>query len=174
MPYNMPLKASNFKVYLGGEDLLGIAEGNFPNIEFMSSEISGAGLAGTIDMPTPGHFGSLTCSLTWRTITEHFTRLSAPYAHELDLYAEHLGWNSGLGSYTSHSIHAYMKAMTKRFDLGKLVVGDSAEAQTEHEIFYFKLSIDNTEQILIDKANYIYRVNGLDYLTDTRRALGKM
>ncbi len=174
MPNAVPLLANNFNVYIDDYYQPGVAEGNFPSLEFMTSEIKGSGVAGTIDMPAPGHFGSFTVSLTWRTISPNYAVLGENRSHTLDMYAEHLDWDGGRGEYISRSVHVFMKALTKKMDLGKLVVGESAEAQTEHEVFYFKLDIDNSEQILIDKLNYIYRVQGEDFLAGTRRALGRM
>ena len=43
----IPEKGINFSVYLDGEDLLGVAEGNFPNLESMTSEVKCAGIAGS-------------------------------------------------------------------------------------------------------------------------------
>ena len=170
----VPERLNNFRVYANSNVLLGIADGNFPSLEFMTTEIKGAGIAGTIDAPALGQFGSLTVTLNWRTVTDDFTILAEPHAHELDLYGERLDWNAGLGEYESHSIHFYIKALTKKLDMGKLVVSESQEASTEHECYYIKYSIDNVDQIEIDKMNFIYRVNGTDYLEPTRRALGML
>lgn len=170
----MPVFGNNFRVYIDDGYIAGIAEGTFPSIEFMSSEVKGSGLAGAIDMPAPGHFGSLTCTLNWRTITEDFALLGENHTHDIDMYAEHLDFDGGAGEYISRSVHVYMKALTKKIDQGKLVVAESVEAQTEHEIITMQLFIDNVEQLLIDKINYVYRANGVDYLATTRRSLGIM
>ena len=67
-----------------------------------------------------------------------------------------------------------MKAFTKKLDMGKLPDMESQEGSTEHEVYYMKVDIDNQEQLLIDKFNYIYRVQGSDYLAGTRRNIGMM
>ena len=170
----MPLLANNFAVYVDDEKQPGIAEGNFPSFEFMTSEIKGAGLAGTINMPAKGHFASITASLTWRTVSPNFAALSEPRGHSFDMYAEHLDWDGGSGQFISRRVHVFMKALTVKSDMGALTVADSGNAQTEHEIFYFKLDIDGVDQIELDKINYIFKVQGVDYLAETRRALGMM
>ena len=55
MPNIVPEKLNDFRVYGDGNALLGIAEGNFPNIEFMTSEVKGAGIAGVLESPALGH-----------------------------------------------------------------------------------------------------------------------
>ena len=60
----------------------------------------------------------------------------------------------------------------KKDDLGKLAVGADTGATTTLELDYFKLDKDDTNVIEIDKYNQIFKVNGKDYLSDVRRALG--
>ncbi len=168
----IPEKSNNFRVYLDGTTLLGIAEGNFPNGELMTSEVKGAGIAGTIDSPTLGHMGSITCEFTWRNVTKSFFLITEPKAHSLDLYAEHQDFDAGRGEYKTRSIHVFLKAITKQYDLGKLVVGDSSETQTTHEVYYMKVYVDGVAKMEVDKYNFVYKINGYDYLSNTRRNLG--
>lgn len=170
----VPEKTQNFAVYIDGSDSAGVADGTFPNVEFMTSEVKGAGLAGAVDSPGVGQLQSLTCELNWRTRPRNFIALAEPRAHNLDFYADDLSYDAGRGEYVHTQVHIFMKAVTKSYDIGKLAVDESAESKTEHEIYYFKLEVDRKEVIVVDKYNYIYRVNGVDYLAETRRALGKM
>ncbi|MBQ2617099.1 MAG: phage major tail tube protein [Synergistaceae bacterium] len=174
MPNLIPEKLNNFAVYLEGAELLGIADGNFPSVEFMTTEIKGAGIAGTLDSPALGHTQSITVTLNWRTVTEQFTRIAAPRGHALELYGETLAFDAGSGTYKSQRVHVYMRALTKKFDMGKLAVVESMEAQTEHEVYYLKVMLDGAVKVELDKYNYVFVVDGEDYLSDTRRALGKM
>ena len=174
MPNIVPEKMSKFQVYSDSGVLLGIADGQLPSLEFATTEISGAGIAGTIDSPGGGMFGSLTMTLNWRTTTRDFLRLLTPEAHTLDLYAEQLSYDAGNGKYRKQRFHVYMKALTKKGDLGKLASMESQEGSTEHEIYYMKIDIDGIEQLEIDKFNYVYKVLGTDYMAETRRNLGMM
>ncbi len=170
----VPEKITKFNVYANGDRLLGIAEITLPPLEFQTTEIKGAGIAGTIDSPGGAMFGSLTGTLNWRVTTEEFMTLAEPHGHELDLYAQQLHWDSGKGEYESKSMHIFMKALTKKLDMGKLSDMESQEASTEHEIYYLKIEIDSVPQIEIDKYNYVYRVQGTDFLEQTRRDLGML
>lgn len=174
MPNLVPEKMTKFKVYSDDGDLLGIADGNFPSLEFITTEIKGAGIAGTIDSPGGGMFSSIVVTLNWRTTSRDVFTLAAPVGHTIDMYAEQLSWDAGRGVYKSSRFHVYMKALTKKFDIGKLADMESQEGSTEHEVYYMKIDIDGVEQLEIDKFNYIYKVQGVDYLADTRRALGMM
>ena len=139
----------------------------------MTSEVKGAGIAGTLDSIVLGHFNSITMSLTWRNTTGDFVKLAAHKAHELDLYVAQQDYNAGFGEYDVGSLHVFLKAIPKSANLGNLVVGDGSGTETELEILYLKVELDGKERIELDKLNYIYKVDGVDYLAGVRSALGK-
>ena len=60
----IPERLINFRVYLDGSDLLGVASVELPSLESMSDTVSGAGIAGEVESPILGHFGSMTVTLT--------------------------------------------------------------------------------------------------------------
>lgn len=172
MPNIVPEKGINFRVYQEGADCLGVAEGNFPNLEAMTSEVKGAGIAGTVDSIVLGHFNSITATLKWRNTTDHFAKLAAHRTFDLDLYAAHQDYDAGLGVYVTRQIHVYLKGTPKHSNIGDLVVGDGTNTETELEVSYLKLEIDGKERVELDKYNYIYKVDGVDYLAGVRSALG--
>ena len=172
MPNIIPEKITKFNIYADDSRLLGVADGNFPSLEFITTEIKGSGIAGTIDSPGGGMFGPIVVTLNWRTTTPDFWELAAPGGHILNMYAELLSYDAGYGEYKSQQLYVYIKAFTKKLDMGKLPDMESQEGSTEHEVYYMKVDIDNAEQLMIDKFDYVYRVQGRDYLADTRRALG--
>ncbi|MBQ4431076.1 MAG: phage major tail tube protein [Synergistaceae bacterium] len=169
----VPEKMNNFTVYIDGEEQSGIAEGNFPSGQFMTSEIRGGGVAGIIESPGLGHMQSMTVELTWRSITDRFIDLMIPEGHELDMYSEMLAFDAGRGEYVSKSVNIYMKAVTKEVEFGRLVVNDSSDTKSTHEVYYMKMFVDGVEVIELDKYNFVYKVRGTDYFAQTRRALGK-
>ena len=168
----IPEKSINFKVYLNDEDLLGIAEGTIPALEAMTSEVKGAGVAGVVESIVLGHFNSTTLSLTWRTVTNDFMKLYAHKTNNIDLYASLQRYDAGLGEYKTEQLHVYLKATTKTSTPGNLVVGDNMDTQTEFEITYMMIELDHKERVLLDKYNYVYRVDGVDYLAGVRADLG--
>ena len=169
----IPEKSINFSVYLNGVDLLGIAEGTIPVLEAMTSEVKGAGIAGAVESIVLGHFSSTTLSLTWRTVTDDFMKLYAHRTQNFDLYASLQRYDAGLGIYRTEPLHVYLKATTKTSTPGNLVVGDNMDTQTEFEITYMKIFLNNKERVEMDKYNYIYKVDGVDYLATVRSDLGK-
>ena len=169
----IPEKSINFSVYLNGVDLLGVAEGTIPALEAMTSEVKGAGVAGTVESIVLGHFNSTTLSLTWRTVTDSFMKLYGHVTNDIDLYSALQRYDAGLGIYRTEPLHVYLKATTKTSTPGNLVVGDNMDTQTEFEITYMKIELNSKERVEMDKYNYNYKVDGIDYLAEVRAALGK-
>lgn len=73
---NVPEKLINFRVYNESEDLLGLADVTLPSFESMTETIKGAGLAGEIDSPVLGHYGSMEVEFNWRTLYQTDLRCS--------------------------------------------------------------------------------------------------
>jgi hypothetical protein len=169
----IPEKNINFSVYLEGTEELGNAEVTLPKLEPLSSEVKGAGIAGVFDSLVLGHFGSTTLSLSWRNVTASVMKLAAHKTHSLDLYGALQDYDAGSGEHRVRQMHLFVKATPKGPDLGKLNVGELGDTQMEFEVLYLKLSIDGEEHVELDKLNYIYRVDGVDYLAGVRSALGK-
>ena len=169
----IPEKSINFSVYLNGRDLLGVAEGTIPALEALTSEVKGAGIAGAVESIVLGHFASTTLSLTWRTVTDDFMKLYGHLTNDIELHASLQRYDSGLGIYLTEPLYVYLKATTKTSTPGNLVVGDNMDTQTEFEITYMKIYLNNVERVEMDKYNYIYKVDGVDYLATVRSDLGK-
>ncbi len=168
----VPEKGINFKVYLEGHELLGLAEGTIPQLEAMTSEVKGAGISGAIESIVLGHFNSTTLSLTWRSVTDAFMKLAAHKTHEIELYSSIQMYDAGLGEYGSIPLYVFLKADTKNFQPGNLVVGDNMDTQCEFEVRYMKVYLNNKERIEMDKENMIYKVDGVDYTAKVRADLG--
>jgi P2 family phage contractile tail tube protein len=169
----VPQAGINFAVYHDGQDLLGAAEGEFPNLESMTVDVQGAGIAGKDTAVIIGHFSEISLSLTWRNTTNAFIKLAHQKAHDLALYGAQQDYDAGLGEYRKKKVAVFVKAIPKTLNIGKLAVAELTDTKTEFDVVYLKLEIDDKERIELDKYNYIYKVDGVDYLRGVRYALGK-
>ena len=172
MPNIIPEKSINFKVYLNGTDLLGVAEGTIPALEAMTSEVKGAGVAGVVESPVLGHFNSTNMTLTWRTPTDDFMKLFNHITNDLELFSALQQYDAGLGTYKVVPLQVSIRAITKTSTPGNLTVGDNMDTQTEFEVVRMKIYLDGKERVVMDKYNYIYKVDGVDRLAEVRTALG--
>jgi P2 family phage contractile tail tube protein len=170
----IPTQNINFSVYDSrSKDLLGVAEVTLPSFEAMTETISGAGLAGEVDMPVLGHFGSMSVEISWRTMTTDATRLSQQTAQYLDMRGSIEQYEERTGAITTMPMKVAVITVPKSLNLGNLNVGTSSDSSNEFECSYIKVWLGGKEVVELDKFNYIYRVHDVDYLASVRRDLGK-
>lgn len=172
MPNPVPQALTSFRVYLDSEDLLGVADVELPELEAITEEVKGAGIAGTVDTPILGHYGGLTLTLNWRTVSGNTTILSQPKAHQLDLRGSIQEYEAGEGVYATKAAKLVVKAIPKKTSLGKLEAGAAMETKSEFEVVYLKLTLGDEERIEIDKFNYVCKIEGEDFLEKVRADLG--
>lgn len=116
---NVPENLINFRVYEDGGAFLGISDVTLPKLSAMTQTIKGAGLAGELEAPTRGHYGSCEAELNWRTIEKDLLHLAANKALSLDLRGAGQGYDSESGEYTTRKIKVLLRGRPKEADLGK-------------------------------------------------------
>jgi len=168
----IPERLINFRVYNSGQDLLGVATVELPELEAMSDTVSGAGIAGEVESPVLGHFGSMTTSFTWRTIEKSLTELAAQKAHSVEIRGSQQVYDAASGVYSTVPVRCSMKITPKTTSLGSLEPGSVTDSEQEFEVLYIKLFVNNKEVVEIDKYNYIAKFNGVDVLASVRADLG--
>jgi uncharacterized protein len=172
MSNQVPERLINYRVYLSGGNLAGVATVDLPDIEAMTDTVSGAGIAGEVDSPILGHFASMSLTCTWRTITADGTKLAAQKSHELEIRGSQQVYDAGNGTYNTVPIRVAVRAIPKRLGLGSMEVGSTTDTETEFEVTYMKVFVNNIERIEIDKYNFRCVVDGVDYLASVRSDLG--
>ncbi|MFD0710636.1 phage major tail tube protein [Paenibacillus sp. GCM10027626] len=167
----IPDKLNNFTVFRNGSQWLGNSDIVLPNLEPKTDTLSGAGLGGEIESPTIGHFGSMTCTLNWRTVSREAIELLQD-ANTLDFRGAQQVYNPTNGQIDSVGIRVTVKAMAKNVTLGNFAPAAATETSTELEVTYIKIWQDGKVVVEIDKLNFVYRVNGKDLMEKIRKQLG--
>ena len=163
----------NFRVYNSGNDLLGIATVDLPEITPMSDTNSGAGIAGEVESGILGHFESMTTKFAWRTIERAAISLcSQRKAHAVEVRGSQQTYDAANGTYSTIPVRASMRVSLKSAPLGTFEPGATTDTEQEFEVLYLKLYVDGKEVIEIDKYNFIAKFNGVDDLESVRRDLG--
>lgn len=168
----VPEKLINYSVYRNGSEYLGTADVELPSLEALTETISGAGIAGEIDSPTIGHFGSMTTTLNWRTIDVPLLRLAAPISHALDFRGAQQVYDKVTGTQKSVGVRVSVRTLPKSTGLGTLAPNATTGSSNGHEVTYLKVMIDGKTLLELDKYNYIYIVDGVDYMAVIRNQLG--
>jgi P2 family phage contractile tail tube protein len=168
----IPGKLIDYTSYKDGKERLGTVDVTLPNFDSLSQTLSGAGIMGEIDSSTIGQFGSQTITLNWRTLEKSMITLLAPGMHALDFRGGQEVTDSATGDVKTVGVRVSVRARHKGGGIGKLAPNSSTESTNEMEVYYIKIFIDEKAVLELDKLNYIFIVDGVDYLATLRRQLG--
>lgn len=168
----IPEKLINFKVYVDDIDLLGAADLELPELEYMSETHSGSGIAGEVETPVLGHIKSFQLKITFRTWHERMTLLTQPKTHLLTARGSLQRYDAAAGKLRPDPVKVTMQGLIRKSGLGKFEPGKQQDNEYEVELLYLKYVLNGQEQIEIDKYNYIFRVHGTDWLQQVRQHLG--
>jgi P2 family phage contractile tail tube protein len=163
----------NFAVYEDGIELLGFADVKFPDINFLTNTISGAGIAGRIESVAAGMVDAMTTTMNFNTVTDASISLTEPRAHKLDLRVAQQRRNNGSGQLGVESFKHVLIATPKKLTIGKAAPASTGDVSGDYSTSYYAMYKAGKKLIEIDPVNFICIVNGVDYLADVRSALGK-
>lgn len=164
---------TNFAVYEDATEFYGMAEVTLPEIASITEEVKGAGISGAFNGAFVGHIEAMTLTLNFRSVTTDAIRLTEPRNHQIDLRASQQAWDNAAGRFKQTAVKHILMVTPTKLAPGKLAPASPAEASGEYAVTYFATYIDGVKKLEIDILNFIYFVNGTDYLADVRKALGK-
>ena len=162
-----------FAIYEDGMEYLGLSEVSLPEISNLTEEISGAGIGGKYEAVILGAIEAMTTTFNFRTVTENAVKLHEPRQHTLDLRAAQQQKDTTKGTTNVVAVKHILVVTPKKLNPGKVATASAAEVSGEYATSYFATYIAGKKVLEIDPINYIYEINGVDYLAPVRKALGK-
>lgn len=163
----------NFAIYEDSVEFLGMAQATLPDVTALTQAISGAGIGGNVEAVILGHIDAMTLSLNFRTMTEQTIRLSEPRRHNIELRVAQQVEDTVAGAVAVDSVKHIFVVIPKTDKAGKVAPASTSDGSGEYAVRYWKTFINGKKVREIDPLNFIYDVNGVDYLADVRKALGK-
>ena len=170
---NFDESVSNFAVYEDSVEYVGMAGVTLPNLAAIVQTLSGAGIAGNVEVPVLGHYDVMSLTLNFRTTTEHSVRLSEPRRHNIDLRMAQQIEDTVAGEVKVQSIKHVLVVVPKTDTGGTIAPAAPTNGSGEYSVRYWATYIDGAKVREIDPLNFICEVNGVDYLADVRKAIGK-
>ncbi len=147
------------------------ADISLPSIEKLTDTIKGSGIMGEIDMPTFGQVGSMTMTINFRADNPQYAMLSRPDAIKFEIVWVVDVFDSNQVRVGIQQHKAFITASNKTYNPGSIDVNASADGSSDFEVYVYRKVVDGREVLLIDKLNYKYVVNGVDYASQLRTAL---
>ena len=163
----------NFAVYENSVEHYGMAEATLPELSNITEEVKGAGISGSFESVILGHIESMTLTLNFRTLVKDAIALYEPRDHQIDLRVAQQSKDTVTGQTIVTSVKHVMIVKPKKLNPGKVATASAADASGEYAVSYWATYIDGEKVLEVDIMNFIYFVNGVDYLAEVRKALGK-
>ena len=163
----------NFACYEDAKDFLGLASVTLPDVDFIVATVSGAGIAGNVEAPIIGHMNAMTAQLKFRTFSAESLKLLEPREHNIDLRAPQQVYDPIAGVYKTQSVKHVLVLVPKTLSNGNIAPASPTDGSGSYAVRRWVTYIDDAKVMELDPYNYICEVNGVDYFSDTRKALGK-
>lgn len=163
----------SFAIYEDSIEKLGITEATLPDVEYMSETISGAGIGGELEEVITGMISAMTTTLNFRNVCPAAVSLAEPRVHKIDLRTAQQVTDSKTGDTKVVSVKHILKLKPKKTSMGKVATASAGELSGDYATSYFKTTYNGKKVTEIDPANFICYINGVDYLAEVRKALGK-
>lgn len=168
----IPSKLLNLMGYDESDIMVGTVDVTMPNLVYMSEEIQGAGIAGSVDVPALGHFQSLTMGINWRTLIDQSLTFLAGKSRQFTFRGTLQSYDNTTGNLTEQALKIVTRVFPKGINLGTLSVAAGMGTSGEFEVAYIKIDINGKTMVEIDKLNFICIIDGVDYLAESRRNMG--
>lgn len=163
----------NFEVYEDGSIFYGFASLVMPTLQNLSTTISGAGISGNIEAVMLGLVDAMNVTINFRTTTPDSIKLSELRRHHLDFRIAQNHESSIDDSIDIVPEKHVMVVVPKSHNVGNIAPNSTTNGSGEYALRYWATWINDKKVREISPEDYIYEVNGVDYLAPVRKALGK-
>lgn len=163
----------NFEVYEDAVNLVGVAKATLPDIAYLTQTINGPGMAGNIESVLIGMMEAMTLGLNFRSVTDAATKLMRPEKHQIDLRVAEQMWDT-VGVKREIAVDKYvMVVVPKSTKPGNIAAASAADTSGEYSVYRYEAYKNGKTLWKIDPYNYICEIDGVDYMAEVRKALGK-
>lgn len=162
-----------YEVYYGSSRLMGTSTIDLPELNYLNTEVSGAGIAGDFNMVSPGMLENMELTLHWRTIHDEASRLVGFQSHMLTLRGALNNYETSSGSLFQNSIKIVARGIPQTMTLGKFERASETETESKLNLDYIKIEVGGTELVEYDKFNFVFKVNGIDHMAGVRTRIGR-
>lgn len=163
----------DFEVYEGKKNFVGVASAALPNINFLTQQITGAGISGNIEAVLIGMVDSMSLTLNFRSATDAAVSLMSPKKHNIELRVAEQYWNTVKQEKAIMADKYVLIVVPKNFNPGNVAPASAPDVSGEYSTYYYAGFKDGKKLWEIDPFNYICNIGGKDYMADVRKALGK-
>lgn len=166
-------KLITFTVFANGAEEFGVAEVALPDLEYITSTITGGGLAGELEVPTLGQLKAMKATITWRIVEKSLSKFARQQYHQVEFRGVQQTENTETGELEVSAVSVQAGGWVTKTTLGKFTNTETTGSTTEMSINALKVEVDGQVLHNIDVMNGVCVIDGVDYWAAIRKALGK-
>lgn len=166
MNVEIPDKIVAYNIYTQGTKIGITGKVDTPEFKMKTSTISGAGIGGEVDSPTPGQWEATEHEIPLTLLGKDLALLLQQGMDVQLIYRGATQVALKSGGAAMKQLRIVEGGMVKGFKGGSLEAGGQMEASVTIETVRYKMECAGEELIAIDKFNNVYRANGKDMLAD--------
>lgn len=170
----IPNTLRNFSVYSGtsSNKELGMAHVTMPTFENISEALKGSGISGEPDVPILGHVRNMTATFNFFTLTTDAIASLQQANSVLNCRATLQSYDPSSGAFGVIPERVLMNVFPRHLSLGRWEVASKGDMVTvEYNVHSCSVYYNGNQVIQIDPFNFVYVVNGFDYLAQDRALL---
>ncbi len=169
----VPEALVNFKLYRDGSpDVLGVVDVDLPKLEKVTETIKGAAILGEYDTSIIGHTKAMDLKIKFRVINKSCTFLASEEVQQIIIRGLVQEKDTSSVKIIETGIKVIAKGVSKSIELGKLEPTKGTDTSVELNLHYLRVEADGRVLFEVDKMNFKYVVDGIDYLERARNILG--
>lgn len=170
----LPNTLRNFSVYSGssGNKELGLAHITMPVLENISEVLKGSGISGEPDVPILGHVRNMTATFNYFVLTADAIASIAQVNQILNCRATLQTYDASGGQFGVVPERVLLNCFPRHLGLGRWEVASKGDMVTvEYNVHSISVYLSGNQVISIDPFNFVYMINGVDYLAVDRTLL---
>lgn len=162
----------NANVYIDGNNHLGKAsEFKLPDFEVTQDEFKGLGLFGTIKLPSGAE--ALEGEITWNSLyPEVAAKVYNPFRASQLMVRGNQQIHDSRGLVSEVPVVTTLSVTTSKNGLGGFKPKEKSEHSTTYQATEIRQVVDGREVLYYNAFKNIYRVNGVDMLSQMRKNIG--
>lgn len=163
----------DFALYEDKTEYYGIPEVTMPSIDYMTTTLQGAGIAGEYEEVLTGMLKAMSIGLKFNDFEKKAISLAAPKDHHIDLRTAKQNRDTTAGTVNIADMKHVFVIFPKTTNAGKIAPASTADASGDYTVKYWAAYIDGEKYLEIDPLNGVCFIDGTDYYAPIRKALGK-
>lgn len=166
MSKNISQMVVDFNIYDKNEKMLGVSKVTMPTLSWVSQQMQGAGIAGTVEVIARGMLDAMTLGLDLRMCGEEAYKLTTPEVHSITLRNAEQYEDPVLGQIKVEGIKHVFGVMPKTLNPGTVAQAATHDGSSQFAVRRWACYFNGQRVLEFDQLNGICFMYGVDYRAD--------